>query len=189
MKLPIRRLAVALLVTIGLAACGADSSTSALVAGAKDPALVRSAPHAVSAVHGIQRMHPLTGAVTVSAIIGRAGGTLSIPETGAELLVPAGALAADTEISMTARAGKLVAYDFAPHGLVFAKPLVFQQSLSGTNVSLAHLPLLQLGYYDDVSRLSDTGADVSELRDGAVALFNWSFISTIPHFSGYMIAM
>ena len=63
--------------------------------------------------------------------------------------VPRGALAQTTTITMTARAGTVVAYDFAPHGITFAKPLVFQQQLRGTNASLLTAPLLQLGYYSD----------------------------------------
>ena len=88
---------------------------------------------------------------------------------------------------MTARAGTLVAYDFAPHGITFAKPLVFSQQLRGTNATLLSAPFLGLGYYKDASLLTKTGGLVSELLGGAVNTLTWTFTSTIPHFSGYIV--
>ncbi len=138
---------------------------------------------------GVQRTSPLTSDITVSKTIGTAGGTLSIPAAGVTVTVPSGALAKNTVITMTARKGYLVAYDFAPHGITFAKPLVFTQKLSGTNVSLLTAPLLQLGYYSDPSLLTAVGGLVSELLSGNVNLLNWTFTSNIKHFSGYMVGM
>ena len=92
---------------------------------------------------GLQRTTPLAAPITVSKVIGADGGTLSIPEAGVTVTVPRGALAQTTTITMTARAGSLVAYDFAPHGITFAKPLVFSQQLRGTNASLLSAPFLQ----------------------------------------------
>ena len=88
---------------------------------------------------------------------------------------------------MTARAGSLVAYDFAPHGITFAKPLVFSQQLRGTNASLLTAPFLQLGYYSDPSLLTKTGALVSELLGGTLNTLTWTFTAPIPHFSGYIV--
>ena len=81
----------------------------------------------VSFVAGVQRNVPLATPITVTKTIGSAGGTLSILAAGVTVTVPSGALSTPTVITMTARAGSLVAYDFAPHGITFAKPLVFTQ--------------------------------------------------------------
>ncbi|PYP79492.1 MAG: hypothetical protein DMD35_07965 [Gemmatimonadetes bacterium] len=52
--------------------------------------------------------------------MGPDGGTLAIVEAGVNVTLPRGALTSTTTITMTARAGSLVAYDFAPHGVVLA---------------------------------------------------------------------
>jgi hypothetical protein len=136
---------------------------------------------------GLQRTTPLAANITVTKTIGTAGGTLSIPAAGVTVVVPAGALSSNTVITMTARKGYLVAYDFAPHGIVFAKPLVFSQKLTGTNASLLSVPFLQLGYYTDPGLLTAVGGIVSELLGGTVNLLSWTYTGNIKHFSGYMI--
>ncbi len=136
---------------------------------------------------GLQRATPLAADITVTQTVGSAGGTLSIPAAGVTVVVPAGALATNTVITMTARKGSLVAYDFAPHGIVFAKPLVFTQKLAGTNASLLNVPDLQLGYYTDPALLTAVGGTVSELLGGTVNLLSWTYTGNIKHFSGYMI--
>ena len=139
-------------------------------------------------VTGLQRTNGLASAITVTEVIGGAGGTLSIPAAGVMVTVPMGALIAPVTITMTARAGTLVAYDFAPHGITFAKPLVFTQALTGTNANLLTAPLMQLGYYADASLLTSTTAIVSELISAKVVLKTWKLTSTIPHFSGYAVS-
>ena len=139
-------------------------------------------------VTGVQRTTALPAAITVTQTIGVAGGTLSIPAAGVTVTVPQGAVSAPTVMTMTARAGTLIAYDFAPHGIIFAKPLVFTQKLNGTNVSVLDTSLLQLGYYADPSQLTNAGGLVSELIGGSVNLLSWTFTSSIPHFSGYVMA-
>jgi len=138
-------------------------------------------------VSGLRRNAPLAAAITVTQTIGASGGTLSIPQAGVTVTVPAGAVAGPTMFTMTARAGSIVAYDFAPHGVVFAKPLVFNQSLTGTSATLLNTPLLELGYYADPSQLLPGGGMLSELTSGVVNLLDWSFTANIKHFSGYMV--
>jgi len=190
MKPTLRRLAALALGALALASCGGEHPTL--------PQLQQSAPDAPAAdllggvtslvgMNGLQRTTPLAVPITVSKAIGADGGTLAIPEAGVTVTVPRGALAATTTITMTARAGTLVAYDFAPHGITFAKPLVFSQQLRGTNATLLSAPLLRLGYYEDASLLTRTGGLVSELLGGAVNTLTWTFTSTIPHFSGYIV--
>jgi len=195
MKTPIRRLATILLGVAAVSSCSTDQPTASLPS---QPAPVSASTHAPNAtllgavtslisVHGLLRTTPLAAPITVTKDIGSAGGTLSIPEAGVTVVVPSGALAATTTITMTARAGSLVAYDFAPHGITFARPLVFTQQLRGTNASLLTAPLLGLAYYQDASLLTATGGLVSELLGGATNLLTWTFTSTIPHFSGYVV--
>jgi len=190
MKPTLRRLAALALGALALASCGGEHPTL--------PQLQQSAPDAPAAdllggvtslvgMNGLQRTTPLAVPITVSKAIGADGGTLAIPEAGVTVTVPRGALAATTTITMTARAGTLVAYDFAPHGITFAKPLVFSQQLRGTNATLLSAPLLRLGYYEDANLLTRTGGLVSELLGGAVNTLTWTFTSTIPHFSGYIV--
>ncbi|MEP6620782.1 MAG: hypothetical protein ABJE47_15765, partial [bacterium] len=142
----------------------------------------------LSLVGNVKRTTPLAAAISVQQTIGAAGGTMTIPSAGVTVVFPAGALASNTTITMTARAGSAVAYDFAPHGITFAKPLVFTQNLSGTNVSLLTAPLLNLGYYTDPSLIGTVTTLVSELIGGTTNLLSWKFTSSIRHFSGYMVA-
>jgi hypothetical protein len=138
---------------------------------------------------GLQRNTALAANITVTQTIGTAGGTLSIPAAGVTVVVPAGALTSNTVITMTARKGKLVAYDFTPHGVVFKKPLVLTQKLQGTNASLLSVPFIQLGYYSDPSLLTAVGGTVSELLGGVVNILSWTYTGNIKHFSGYMIGV
>ena len=129
----LRRLAALALGALTLASCGVESPTL--------PQLQQSPPEAPSSsllggltsligINGLQRTTPLAAPITVTKAIGPEGGTLAIPQAGVTVTVPRGALTATTTITMTARAGSLVAYDFAPHGVVFARPLVFSQQPS-----------------------------------------------------------
>ena len=190
MKPTLRRLAALALGALAVASCGGEHPTL--------PQLRQSAPEAPAAdllggltslvgMNGLQRTTPLAAPITVSKVMGAEGGTLAIPEAGVTVTVPRGALAATTTITMTARAGTLVAYDFAPHGITFAKPLVFSQQLRGTNATLLSATLLRLGYYENANLLTRTGGLVSELLGGTVNTLTWTFTSTIPHFSGYIV--
>lgn len=69
---------------------------------------------------------------TVSALIGRAGGELSLPGSDFSMRIPQGALSAPTVISVTSKAGPHVAYDMQPHGLRFLKPVTVVQELRNT---------------------------------------------------------
>ena len=197
MVLSLRRLGVMAAGLAFLAACSIEptnvpSSSLAAPAGAPSADLlggvVGTLSRTLTLVAGVQRTSPLATSITVTRTIGSAGGTLSIPQAGVTVVVPAGALASATVITMTARAGSLIAYDFAPHGITFAKPLVFTQALAGTNATLLSASLMQLGYYPDASLLTSAGGLVSELISGNVNLLDWSFTSSIKHFSGYLMS-
>lgn len=202
MKTAIRRLAT-LALTLAVAGCSSDRLTSPATAPATVPATLSAQSAApthdllggllgtvtntlgLTSVRGVQRTTPLAEPITVVKTIGQEGGYLSIPQAGVTVVVPAGALSSPTEITMTARAGSMIAYDFAPHGVTFARPLVFNQSLRGTNAGL--LSTLKLGYYSDPNLLSGTTALVSELIGGIVSRLTGTFTAPIKHFSGYIV--
>jgi hypothetical protein len=141
----------------------------------------------LTSANGILRKTPLAYPITIRQTIGRSGGVLSIPAAGVTVIVPAGALNSDTQITMTARAGYLLAYDFEPHGVTFNVPLVFNQNLSNTNVGLLSPLGLSLGYYSDPSLLGKTTALVSEVITGLTSILTRTFTAPIKHFSGYII--
>jgi hypothetical protein len=191
MKPTLRRLAALAFGALALVSCGTDQPTAVSrpapsVSGAPSASLLGTLTSLLT-VDGLQRTTPLAAPITVSQDIGVEGGTLAIPQAGVTVVVPRGALAQTTTITMTARAGSLVAYDFAPHGITFAKPLVFSQQLKGTNASLLSAPFLQLGYYSDPSLLTKVGGLVSELLGGTLNTLTWTFTAPIPHFSGYIV--
>lgn len=196
MRSPIRRIG-ALALALTLAACSADQVAAPTQMKASpsgpDASLLGGLVGTVTGVlnlttsDAVQRTTPLAAPITVSKDIGYYGGTLSIPEAGVTVIVPRGALMRTTTITMTARAGSLLAYDFSPTGTVFSKPLVFTQSLRGTNVTLLQVPLLRLGYYSDPGLLGEVTATVSDLLAGVTNLVDWSFTAPIPHFSGYIV--
>lgn len=164
---------------------GAPSAASADLLGTVTSAV--SSTLRLTTAPALLRTKPLEEAITISKTIGNDGGVLSIPEAGVTVLVPRGALESSTQITMTARAGSLVAYDFAPHGITFQRPLVFSQSLKGTTATVLQIPFLKLGYYEDASLLGKTTAVVSELIGGLADVLSWTFTAPIKHFSGYVV--
>jgi hypothetical protein len=125
--------------------------------------------------------------ITVAATIGKSGGTLSIPEAGFTLIVPPGAVGAPVEFSVTAIAGRSVAYEFAPHGIAFNVPLVARQDLRVTDYRL--FSFLGAAYFADRSVLDlDTATGlVSELINGLTLPLTKQFYWPIRHFSGYIV--
>ena len=130
-----------------------------------------------------------------SAIIGPSGGEIKINEAGGKIAIPAGALSAPTLITMTAHAGLNVAYDFEPHGLVFAQPVKIQQTLAGTWAQA--YPVLVNGMHGAYapagldSAWVDPGhyfAKVTENQIGYAESNGAVMKFYIGHFSGYIFA-
>jgi hypothetical protein len=143
----------------------------------------------------LKRLVALPADISQSAIIGPAGGEIKITETGGKIEIPAGALSAPTLITMKAAAGLNVAYDFAPHGLVFAKPVKIQQSLAGTWAE-AYPQLVNgmHGAYTPVgldSAWVDPGhyfAKITENEIGYAESNGSQMKFYIGHFSGYLFS-
>jgi hypothetical protein len=123
-----------------------------------------------------QEHHPLACSVPValwgSAIIGAKGGELVVGTH--RLIVPAGALTEDTQLSATVPAGSLMEIHFEPHGLQFKKPagLVIDASACGEVPNVVYL--------------DEMGGIAEHIR--AVFSTWWHTIAApIDHFSGYML--
>jgi len=131
---------------------------------------------------------PLEREISVLAYIGPEGGTVELPETGLRLVVPADVVAARTPFRVTARAGRIAAYEFEPDGSTFTPALRVEQDPA----RLAPPPdrggrpaRMQLGYYEDPSVIDEaagvaTVAEVHRHLEGAETAF------AVPHFSDYV---
>jgi hypothetical protein len=126
---------------------------------------------------------------TASKVIGPKGGSLSVGNL--KLVVPKGAVTTNTTFSVTRIGGRIVAYEFQPHGTTFQVPVQLEfetkdidwSSLSGaTHVAGAH--------FLDASTLDQaTGtAVVDEFVPTIVAVDKSKVTMTVPHFSGYMVS-
>jgi hypothetical protein len=81
------------------------------------------------------RLESLAQDTTVQAVIGEAGGILRIDNLGFQLIVPRGAVAQPTTFTVTALAGRGLAYEFAPRGVEFNAPLIFRQDRRVTGIA------------------------------------------------------
>jgi len=140
---------------------------------------------------------PRSAAKSVTKVIGPAGGRLDCGETGLHLTVPRGAVSANTSFTATVLPGLVVAYDFQPHGTVFAVPLTFSQDLGPTNADHIRLPAgyvpnIQGAYFASPSLIDQTTgtAAVDELLPAEVdvTVTGKSVSFPIYHFSGYLIS-
>lgn len=129
---------------------------------------------------------------TFSFDVGPLGAFVQHPSTGLTLIVPPGAVAANTHITVTALKGAPLAYRFAPHGLRFAVPLRLVQSLRGIRLNAPlSVPQLFAGYFADDSLPIDaaTGnARVIEILPVQVDVKGHTALLEIHHFSGYTVA-
>jgi hypothetical protein len=174
----------------GLAGCGADAITAPKIRTEANPGLVTDLLGGTVTKSVLERKTPLASDITVSAIIGEQGGTISVPAAGFTLTVPRGAVSTKTAFTVTALKGSLVAYEFGPHGISFAKPLIARQALGTTQWNPLEMRPLLAGYFAERSALnvSNATALLSELTLGAVNILTQQFIFPIGHFSGYVVA-
>jgi hypothetical protein len=92
---------------------------------------------------------------------------------------------------VAARAGDLVAYEFQPHGTVFAKPIQLTQDLKGTSFyKLDNHGTVEAAYFASPEQL-DEGTDtalVDEFLPVSADLTNAKLKFDVGHFSGYMLS-
>jgi hypothetical protein len=120
------------------------------------------------------------------------GNTVHHPSTGLTIVIPPGAVAAKTHITVTALKGAPIAYRFEPHGIHFAVPIQLKQSLRGAKIrgALADAQLFA-GYFPDDSLVTNAGtgqARVFEIQPILIDVKGYTAILSIPHFCGWTVA-
>jgi hypothetical protein len=170
------------------AACASETAT----APAELDVAVRAGvlpPGQAKKVAGLERNAVVSTPLTVSRLLtAKSGGSLALPDLDVTLTVPAGAIPRDTmTITMTVLPGKIVAYDFSPHGTVFLKPLTLSVNVKATKHELKKQPLFG-GYFKSNSQVDAAKGQVgidevlsATLRGNTLRLNLW-------HFSGYVVA-
>jgi ZU5 domain len=187
---PLSRFGARLLSIILFAGCARDAAAPVEPTAAV-PSKPSSALFGLLPVRGVTRSTPLANDLRVSAVIGTKGGTLTIPEAGLTLVVPPGAVQQNVTFTATALAGRLVAYEFEPHGTTFAVPLQFTQDLKKTSLLGAlTAPLMDGAYFTDKDKLNQTlGIGlVSEVLPATTDLLRFRVSFPINHFSGYLVS-
>ena len=122
--------AFTLAATLALGGC---SDSSSVIQPVDEPTFFTHAPAPGFSV--VLRDVPLATAMSATATIGAEGGRIDIDGAGISLVIPAGAVDGPTEITVRARAGEAVAYDFAPRGLEFETPVMLSVRLVGTDAA------------------------------------------------------
>ena len=141
-------------------------------------------------VSGILRATPLTVSQSASALITpERGGILTLDATGLRVFVPPGAVSSPVTLSVSARLGRTIAYDFAPHGLQFARGVTVRQKLAGTDWIRHILRGVQGAYFADDNQVDMTSgaAVIDEMLNSRLDLFRAQIQFTIHHLSGYMV--
>ncbi len=128
----------------------------------------------------------LTTDQTVRARIGREGGTITVASTGLTLIIPPGAVQKPTNFSVTAIAGKGVAYEFEPHGTTFAKPLIFRQQVSLIALPWGKSPIG--GYFESRDFLNPLTGQATIQESIPARVKNGVVEFLIEHFSGYLVS-
>jgi hypothetical protein len=175
-----------LLMAATLAGCADSTDPSGLVRTG-GPQLTEYDP--AMQVDVLQRATPLARDYTASAVIGRSGGTIAIPEAGFSIAFPSNAVKGQPVlVTVTAVAGANVAYLFEPHGLVFHNPPMITQDLRGTQVFQDPVmrSFLEGAYFPDPADLGSGTARVKETRPTVVDVNGWKMRFNVEHFSGYL---
>jgi hypothetical protein len=175
----------AVVAALALAACGTDSTQPSALISTGGPALDLFDPPVM--VDVLQRSEPLLHNFAATALIGRSGGVIRLPEAGFTMTFPPGAVRLPTLVAVVAIPGKSVAYLFQPHGLVFDNPPVITQDLRGTEAfrDPSLLGELEGAYFPDASFLDGLTAIVRETRPTSVDVNGSKMRFTVQHFSGY----
>ena len=141
----------------------------------------------------LQRVVPLPSNITVTKVIGSGGGTISVPDAGLTVAVPAGAVSYPTPFTVTALAGRAVAYEFGPHGTKFAKQLTMTQDLRVSYLTPESLRYMhfQAGYFSTTTNLINNllRAIVGELLPASADSSSMVVRFNVSHFSGYLVAI
>jgi hypothetical protein len=130
---------------------------------------------------------------SVSAYVGRDGGTLTIPGSDFTITFPQYALRSSTRITITSDASGYVTYDMQPHGLTFDRPVIVTQRLRNTSVYGTPQALNSFCAYFSKDLLDLSGilkaleieqTTIFGSQDGQAEVQVWQ----LNHFSRYMLA-
>lgn len=180
------RIPALLLMATALAACETTQPAGEIRTGAGPQLDLYDPPMQVEV---LQRTTPLDRDYTASAVIGRSGGTISIPQAGFSIAFPSNAIKGQpTLVTVTATAGGNVAYLFQPHGLVFHNTPLITQDLRGTEAFQDPdlRASLEGAYFPDATHVSGGSARVRETRPTTVEVSGWKMKFNVQHFSGYL---
>lgn len=175
--------ATALLSLAAAVGCSGDSPT----APGYESQLVDPPVNAVA----LLRSSDLATALTVSAVIGPAGGSFEIPAAGLTVTVPRNAVTEEITFTATALPGDVLGYEFGPHGTEFKRPLVMEQQLANTRWALLGRPgNLEVGYFASSDAVDyETGeVRVDEFLPVIVNPSLQTATFRVRHFSGYMLS-
>ena len=142
----------------------------------------------------------LPAELTVSAVIGKDGGSLVIPGSQFAIYFPQDALQNPTTITITSKEGAWVTYDMSPHGTVFRKPVYVFQGLENTELFGTLAACSVYGAYlppgNEVIGVDNIATATETTMSYTVSGFAlWSQLASpqtsiwiINHFSRYMLA-
>jgi hypothetical protein len=136
----------------------------------------------------VERLTPLASDVVWTFTAGPNGAISSNPAVGLTITVPYGALSSTQTITVTALAGRPIAYKFEPH-LEFARKVSLTQNLDGTTAGLLS-SLNGAHFATDRLVLDERGlASVDEVVSGLLSgLLARKFTFGVTHFSGWLLA-
>lgn len=139
----------------------------------------------------LERKAPLPVELTASRTIGPEGGQIRLADAGLRFVVPPGALAEDTRISVRALAGAALAFEFEPHGLEFSTPASIHVDIAGTKAEAFQLdgaPRRPLDRFLGVYFTGDERSGFEPRENLATYLLDGAIVFDIEHFSGYVCA-
>jgi len=138
--------------------------------------------------------------LSVSGVIGKAGGSLAIPGSQFAIYFPEDALPNPTAITITSKESPWVTYDMYPHGIVFRKPVYVLQGLENTEIFGTAAACSAYGAYlpsgNEVIGANDSATATETTMSYTFTGFaGWTTFSSpqasiwiINHFSRYMLA-
>lgn len=178
------------LAAVVVAGCNEFAATAP---DAGSPRLGKGGLDASQTVTVLKRNQTLMTDLSASADIGKAGGTIEIPEAGFKLVIPQDAVrppsgSKSVRITVKAPTGGDVAYTFEPHGLKFHSPVRFEQSTKYTVLDGSISVPLVNGAYFTGEVVSGTAA-VTEILPAEVDMTGGKIKFYLEHFSGYLVAV
>ena len=188
LRATLRAFAPALALAVaGLTVACADGPTAPRAPGAASAPRLEVVDPSVEA-DVLQRVDSVADTVTTVLHVDGNGGKYRVAG-GLLIDVPAATFRDPITLTVKTLPGRAVAYEFAPHGITFKKPLVMHQDLRGTKWE-AHASQLEAGYFASTSDLSAsmTKAQIREFLRTQVDTKGQKAIFPVSHFSGYLMS-